>query len=476
VPQAIPADQKDPVGIYAIVNYRNYWDSGMAKEMIDAFYGHLPYAPPILYLDVLTATGGNLNVGYPDGKLGGSKETQIAGMNDIAAYLHGKGTDLATEGDRPQLGTWATYVWLHGKGISTDDYAVISGGSGQLPWQQVVGDAGAFNLSPIASTPGGLATVRGHYANLLAGRPDSRKMAALDRWHVCDRSGMKDEFDIPGTGDPFRGDWADLVNNFYLMSIQELYFIGKRTFRTALYNRNGRFHLAKVVLTGPGGTESPIPVAGFLTADMPDWIRKGVAQNNNLMMETPGPGNALLTARFAAASAGKYKVRLIGGGGTGAMNIYVNGKPQIRLCNIMTKSQDDMGQLFDVGELDLSAGDNVISLDTGPLYAKWSDGTEALWATPGIHTNFTVKNGDVTFADDYDRMWPDSWSGQKKIYFFSWDGTARSWKLPLEWASIRQATLFPLTPDGRGAGIHVAITDQSVSPMLLPQIPYVLVP
>jgi hypothetical protein len=444
--------------------------------MIDSFYRRLPYAPPILYLDVLTATGGNLNVGFPDGPLGGSKETQIAGMNDIAAYLHGKGTDLATEGDRPQLGRWATYVWLHGSGVSANDYSVISGGSGQLPWQQVLGDAGAFNLSPIASTPGGLASVRAHYANLLASRPDSKKMAARERWHVSDRSGMTDEFDIPGTGDPFRGDWSDLVNNFYLMSIQELYFIGKHTVRTALYNRNGRFHLAKVVLTGPRGTEIPIPIADFLSSDMPDWIRKGAARYNSLMMETPEPGNAILAAHCAAPLAGKYKVRLIGGGATGAMNIYANGKLQLQLCDIMVKSQGDMGQPFDVGEIDLNAGGNVISLDTGPLYAKWSDGTESLWSTPGIYKNFTVKNGDVIFADDYDRMWPDSWSGQNKIYFFSWDGTARTWKLPQDWASIQQATVFPLTPDGRGAGIHVAITDRSISLRLLPQVPYVLVP
>lgn len=30
-----------------------------------------------------------------------------------------------------------------------------------------------------------------------------------------------DEFDIPGTGEPFRGSWIDLINNLYMVSIQE---------------------------------------------------------------------------------------------------------------------------------------------------------------------------------------------------------------------------------------------------------------
>ena len=72
----------------------------------------------------------------------------------------------------------------------------------------------------------------------------------------------------------------------------------------------------------------------------------------------------------------------------------------------------------------LERGENTFAFDAGPIYAKWSDGTEALWETPFLGKGFKVTNGDVTFADDYDRMWPDTWSGQKKIYFFSWDGTS----------------------------------------------------
>ncbi len=475
VPQEIPSGKTDPVEIFSIVNYKNFWDSGLAKEMIDMFYGHLPCAPPILYLDVFNTTGGNLNVGVPDGPLGGSKETQVEGMNAIGAYLRSKGTDLATEGNRPQVGQYATYVWLHGSGVSTNDYSVISGGSGQFPWQHVVGNTGAFDVSPIASTPDGLATIRGHYANLLAGKSDAKKMASLEKWHICARPGTKDEFDIPGTGDQFRGDWVDLVNDFYLVSIQELYFIGKGAVRTALFNPNGRFHLTRLVLADADGKESRLECLDFLSPNVPGWLRKQGKKQGSLMMETPYAGTSF-EAHFTAAQTGKYKVRVVGGGATGAMNIYANGQLQIALNELVSKSSSNMGQTYDAGEIALKKGDNVITLDTGSLYAKWSDGTEALWATPGIYKGFTVKNGDVTFAEDYDRMWPDTWSGQKKIYFYSWDGTGRTWKLPEDWASVKQATLYPLTPDGRGKGVMFLIADRLLTPKLLPQIPYILVP
>ena len=75
VPQDFPTDADSPTKIFALVNYKNFWDSGLAKQMIDEFYGHLPYAPPVLYVDVLTLEGGNFTTGYPTGPLGGSKET-----------------------------------------------------------------------------------------------------------------------------------------------------------------------------------------------------------------------------------------------------------------------------------------------------------------------------------------------------------------------------------------------------------------
>ncbi|HEX3134666.1 MAG TPA: hypothetical protein VHX44_13940, partial [Planctomycetota bacterium] len=132
VPKSIPGpdhpEGKDPVGIFALVDYQRFWDSGLAREMIDEFYKKLPYAPPILYLDVLTLSGGNFSSGFPDGPLGGSEQSQVKGVLAITDHVRSKGTDIATEGIREMLGPRATYVWLHGNGWSRDDYSVIDGG------------------------------------------------------------------------------------------------------------------------------------------------------------------------------------------------------------------------------------------------------------------------------------------------------------------------------------------------------------
>ena len=118
----------------------------------------------------------------------------------------------------------------------------------------------------------------------------------------------------------------------------------------------------------------------------------------------------------------------------------------------------------------------MIGFDSGVIRATWTDGTVAEWSTPLLGTGFKAWKDDIVFAEDYDRMWPDTWSGQKKMYFFSWDGTSRTWKLPVEWRGMTKATLHPLTPDGRGPGVPIAIQDRTIMPSLLPQVPYILVP
>ena len=269
----------DPIAIIALVNYQKFWASGLARQMIDTFYGHLPYPPPLLYLDVLNLTGGNFSTGPPDGPLGGSEQTQLEGVVAIVDHLRSKGTDLATEGDRPygnrpDGSPRAGYVWYHGRGFSNDDYRVISGGSGvNLAGHHVLGNPGAFNVSPIALTPAGLDAVRAHYEALLAGRPTTKKMPGLETWRLAYRAGAKlDEFDIPGTGDAFRGDWADLVNYFYLAAIQENYHLGNRAVRQQS-DGFGAIHLATYRLANPDGSFTTVLIPDFLT----DW-RKAPAQ------------------------------------------------------------------------------------------------------------------------------------------------------------------------------------------------------
>ena len=210
VPQTIPNDP-DPVEIFALVNYKRFWDSGLAKQMLDGFYGRLPFAPPVLYLDVLNAAGGNFSTGAPDGPLGGSEQTQIEGMQAIADYLHSKGTELGTEGDRPFLGNDARGLPRAGlrlaarprffRGRLQRDFGGRGGATGRATRLR---QPGAFHVSPVAVTRTGLDKVRAHYAALLAGKPGTKAVAGPATCRIAYREGnVHDEFDIPGTGDAF---------------------------------------------------------------------------------------------------------------------------------------------------------------------------------------------------------------------------------------------------------------------------------
>ena len=79
-----------------------------------------------------------------------------------------------------------------------------------------------------------------------------------------------------------------------------------------------------------------------------------------------------------------------------------------------------------------------ITIGSGLIGHDHPGGVELGWA-PALWKDHVV------FAEDYDRMWP-------------------------------RATLYPLTPDGRGPGVPIAIKDRTVMPSLLPQVPYIFVP
>ena len=471
----------NPVEIVSLVNYGNFWDSGLAKEMIDEFYSRIPYAPPVLYVDVLTLQGSNFETGYPDGPLGGSRDTQLAGVLHICEYLRSLGTEVGTEGDRYELGDYGTYGWLHcdaGAGRSTPDYSKIKGAAkgSRAITQHVSGNTGAFVVSPAADFAEHIEKVRAHYAALLAGKQSDRPMPGLATWHLADRSAERNEFDmIPGIdgGDPFRGDWIDLVNEFYLVSIQELYHIGKRNVRTADFIRQGVIHVAGMAITSAdGSTEITRDIAEIDTAGFPSWAIKDIHTTHRMMLETPFAWTVDIPAE------GDYRFSLDGYNirDSGAINVYANGEHKLTALDVRFGGDSVSPARTEFGTIHLKAGENRIVVDCGPVYSAWSDGTEALWLTPSIGTGFTVRNGDVVFAVDYDRMWPDTWSGKKKIHFFSWDGTNREWLLPEDWAGVKSATLYPLGPDGRSKGVKVAIKDRKASPALLPQVPYVLVP
>jgi hypothetical protein len=185
--------------------------------------------------------------------------------------------------------------------------------------------------------------------------------------------------------------------------------------------------------------------------------------------------------KYKAPVAGTYKFKIYGGipaRGGGSLNVYVNKELRSTKFDIRfakeAGSEADFMQEYELDDLELKAGENEIGIDYGPIVSEWNDGTKSVWHTPTIGTGFKVTNGDVTFAEDYDRMWPDTWSGEKKIYFFSWDGTSRTWKLPVEWRDKKQVKVYPLTPDGRGKEVVLQVQNGSVAPKLLPQVPYIL--
>ena len=344
------------------------------------------------------------------------------------------------------------------KGFSEDDYSVISGGSFVLTRHHVFGNSGAFVVSPIALTTPGLEVDRKHYAALLTGKPGTKKVPGMETLHIAYRVNVKDEFAIPGTGDPFRGDWADLVNNFYLTMIQELYHIGKKSTRQR-FDGTGTVHVGKYTLSALGVDDITVSIPGF------------VQEHRNPVPEFTMVEKPIIT-RVPAPKAGRYSMSLSYKDGTASaqsrLNIYVN-----RQLQRIVEPGDFVKSPLPIGEVELNVGENEITVDMGPISAKWSDGTMVEWKTPYLGKGFKAYSGDVVFADDYDRMWPDTWSGQKKIYFFSWDGTGRTWKLPVEWASQKSLALYPLTPTGRGKRVRLPVRNGTVSPTLLPQVPYI---
>ena len=290
-------------------------------------------------------------------------------------------------------------------------------------------------------------------------------MPGLATAHVCRRT-QSDAFDIPGTGDPFRGDWANLVNNFYLITIEELYHIGKGNVRSTR-NRPGTAHVRQLTFTPvSGGEKIVVEAASFFPEGN---ARQEVAKNRDFMLETP------LTSSMTLPEGGKYRLSIeLFSPGPAGLNVYVNDHI-VATVNPLPKTEGPW-VTRDLGEVTLSGGRQTVAIDAGPQYAEWSDGTRAVWTTPYLGVGLRVTNGDVTFARDYDRMWPDSWSGQRKVYFSV--GTAVCAPGPSRQNGQRLVAPCStrLRLRDRGAGKPLSITHRTVRPALLPQVPCLLIP
>lgn len=473
VPQRIPCEVAkmpyvpagDPMDIFAIVNYKNFWDSGLAREMIDALFARLPYPPLLLYVDVLTTTGSNLTAGLPDGLLGGSEATQREGRRNILEHIRSKGTEPG--GESPSW--WTRYNWNHG-GMSANDYSRIETGWAQgcmawrgAEWQHVHGNQGAYSLDV-----GGKMIARDVQFTAIEGGG-----TAMTGTTSADASAAFSE----------TAEWrtqAQVVEGFYLTAIQELYHIG----------------LGNVRLPGGGGIERLDEHRGRLNVDRFDaydashhWLAGIQASDGEVtkpcvVEPAAGATNGKVVTRLDGSLAGRCQVTLdvaasAAGDGFvvvryisplgGTAEVEVNGES---LGEIEFPATTERPGIF--GDLAIPvrwrAGVNTVSLRKGSIHAQWSDGTQARWDRSG----FRAWNGEIVFGIGYDRMWPDTWSGQKKIYFYSRDGAERSWKLPPDWAGLKTVTLYPLASGGRGEGVPLAIHDGRITPKLSPRQPYVI--
>lgn len=432
VPQTIPAG--DASDIFALVNYQRFWDSGLAREQIDGLFGRLPYLPPLLYVDVLGPKGWCIHPGYPDGGLGGSRATQLAGIQAIVKYIRDCGSEVA--GESPDRLTEHAdppirYSWSHG-GLASNDYSLIGSGYGTGAMagrrggkaMQVYGNQGGYHLQCGDQAP-----------ELI------RNQSWTDALHSPLYDGLRE-----------MGDATDLARQFFLTVAPELYHLGCGAARLPggpgwelLDAAEGRVRLDALTLRGPDGTitvleaeaatllgsarvlPDPWASGGHTVGDLGEALGNGVA----FRFDLPAAGTWELFVRYAAP-------------GGGVLGWQLDGEPCQRL------ELPDTGAWHFYGdyrlELPLAAGPHELRLVRERLFAAWSDGARAEWTLAG---GFRAWHGAVVLGQGGDRFWPDTWSGQRRILLYSEAGGERDWTLPEGWAGLPAVQLLPLTAAGR---------------------------
>jgi len=486
VPQSIPfqvakmpyVEAGDPADIFAIVNYKNFWESGLAKEMIDEFFNYLPYPPLMLYMDVLTTTGNNLTAGLPDGLLGGSEATQREGREQILNYIRSKGTEPGGEGPS----SWTNYNWNHG-GMSANDYSRIETGWAQgcmawrgAEWQHVHGNIGAYSLD----VSGNMLAKDVQYIALEGGgtiMTGTTEVTANTTADTPEPSGSTLAA-LQETAE-WRGE-AELIEGFYLTAIQEMYHIGLGNVRLPggagierLDEHRGRLDIDRFDLYD--GNKQHLFGAQASDAELtkPCTVTGNNGSTNGLIVTSldgslAGRCRIQFELRAESAGDGFIVIRYISPLG-GTSEVEVNGESLGEIEFPATPNRPEIFSDFSIPTR-LRAGTNTVSLSKGSIHAQWSDGTQVRWDRNG----FRAWNGDIVFGDGYNRMWPDTWSGQRKIYFYSQRGTERSWKLPADWAESKTLYLVPLTAEGRGENIALAVQDGQIAPKLSARQPYIL--
>jgi len=471
IPDHIPVEKAtmsyvkagDPDDIFATVDYKRFWDSGLAREMLDEFFAHLPFPPPLLYVDVLSLTGNNCNVGYPDGELGGSAATQFEGREAILNYIRSKGSEPGGEGP----GDWTAYNWNHG-GLSNNDYSRIQSGytQGCVAWRgeepmHVYGNQGAYSVDltgdlrnrqicfEMAANGGALMTGEGTGVN-------DKPFAPHEEWRTV----------------------AQTAEGFYTTTIQELYHIGKGNVRlpggAGLEREDehrGRVKIESYSVRHHGGdfvtqiaakdgiNTGPVKIVDQVWAasgQVVEGFDQALSASNTVAISFPCEGDYTLLIRYFSVKGGTAE-------------LWIDDAFHRELDFPATVGDAYAGDI--AVRLNLPKGTHRLTVRKGCIHASWSDGTQARWDRHG----FKAWRDDIVFGIGYDRMWPDSWSGQRKVHFYSKAGCERSWTLPEEWAGVTQATLYPLTEDGRGTPQSVTLTDRRLTLRQDAGTPYVLI-
>jgi len=482
VPAKLPADPALPgfeaSDIFAYVDYRRLWDSGLAAEIVDEFYAHLPYAPPLLYLDVLGTSGWCIHPGYPDGALGGSLETQIAGRTQIMEYIRAKGSEIQTESPDHLEELPTTFSWSHG-GLAFNDYSSIGGGYGA----GALACRGAKGMHVYGNQSG---------YHLLGGTDDPLPENVVGRSRSSADDGLREWGTVP-----------DLIQNFYLTVIQELHHIGAGHTRLPggarverLDVAEGRVRVDALTVTEPGqdtGHLFPAHAGRVLgTAKIIDqsWATDGrhvgdidLAIGNGVewTVDAGTAGARQLYIRYSSPRGGRLLLR-VNGADISEMDFPATNPWEVSDRLRASEHGNDLrrrGGYHDpwcfhgdqLVSVELKAGQNTVALLHHRIYAEWDDGSQAEWS---LADGFRAWKGTVLFGHGFDRFWPDTWSGQRRIFAFSVAGCEREWMLPDGWKDASEITFYPLRVTGRGTAVTLPVQTGRVTLRLQPGMPYVV--
>lgn len=456
IPQDAP-EGMDTSDIFALVNYKCFWDSGLAKKQIDGLFSKLPFIPPLLYVDVLGPRGWCIHPGYPDGGLGGSLATQMEGIRNIVAYIKDCGCEVAGESpDRlwehpspPMI----RYSWSHG-GLSRNDYGQIGSGYGMgamekrgVKSMQVYGNQGGYHVQCGEKITDII--LNGWDPMAEGGRSRGKNSDPL---RSPEREGIREWDQVDG-----------LVRAFYLTVAPELYHIGCEAQRLpggATWERldaaEGRVRVDGLTIKRCGGLRASVGGEGATAPFYP--AAEATLLGSARLQDDPAfsvSGKAVGDLDVALGNGVEFTVDVPENGtydvfiryasvGGGVLQISMDGAKGRRIAF------EDTGDWSHYGDYRVPVrwkpGRHTVRLAHHRIFAEWSDGAKAEWTLEG---GFRATHGKVCLGIGGDRFCPVTWRRGRKILMYSKEGGGRVWTLPPTWKGVKKVRLTPLTDAGR---------------------------